>query len=307
MPAAAPGPVDPAGTRVERIVVEDFRARGDSASPGNRCCTSRSWLRSADVVIVGASLVGRGGGQALVDAGLETVDPRAQGAAAPQDLQRHPVAARASFPARELRPAAARGAARADLLPRRDLPFPEHGVDGMDFFGGTTPHLHRKYLRPLGDQAQRRRSRTISTSFAGLQDKGDHVIVHARRERCAVVVPRAPGHRRGRPELARDPLGLSPITRSRSRGFSSGRNSTTSSTARSTPDYFHFWFHPGLGHYTWSHARDGHQIVGVGFKRGDKFDAKARERDALPAREARREASRAHRRTKAAPRISGPR
>ncbi|MDP1985250.1 MAG: FAD-dependent monooxygenase, partial [Sulfuritalea sp.] len=39
-------------------------------------------------------------------------------------------------------------------------------------------------------------------------------------------------------------------------------------------DYFHFWFHPGLGHYTWSHARDGRQIVGVGFKRGDNFARK---------------------------------
>jgi flavin-dependent dehydrogenase len=38
------------------------------------------------------------------------------------------------------------------------------------------------------------------------------------------------------------------------------------------PEYFHFWFHPELGHYTWSHARDGQQIVGVGFKRGDNFD-----------------------------------
>ena len=26
------------------------------------------------------------------------------------------------------------------------------------------------------------------------------------------------------------------------------------------PDYFHFWFHPELGHYTWSHARDGRQM-----------------------------------------------
>ena len=41
-----------------------------------------------------------------------------------------------------------------------------------------------------------------------------------------------------------------------------------------SPDYFHFWFHPGLGHYTWSHARDGRQIVGVGFKRGDNFAKK---------------------------------
>jgi flavin-dependent dehydrogenase len=33
-------------------------------------------------------------------------------------------------------------------------------------------------------------------------------------------------------------------------------------------DYFHFWFHPGLGHYTWSHERNGQQIVGVGFPAG---------------------------------------
>ena len=33
-------------------------------------------------------------------------------------------------------------------------------------------------------------------------------------------------------------------------------------------DYFHFWFHPGLGHYTWSHERNAQQIVGVGFPAG---------------------------------------
>ena len=33
-----------------------------------------------------------------------------------------------------------------------------------------------------------------------------------------------------------------------------------------------FWFHPALGHCTWSHARDGRQIVGVGFEQGGNFD-----------------------------------
>ena len=37
------------------------------------------------------------------------------------------------------------------------------------------------------------------------------------------------------------------------------------------PDYFHFWFNPQLGHYTWSHGRDGRQIVGVGFDAGGSF------------------------------------
>jgi flavin-dependent dehydrogenase len=35
-----------------------------------------------------------------------------------------------------------------------------------------------------------------------------------------------------------------------------------------TGNYFHFWFHPGLGHYTWSHERNEQQIVGVGFPAG---------------------------------------
>ena len=37
-------------------------------------------------------------------------------------------------------------------------------------------------------------------------------------------------------------------------------------------EYFHFWFNPDLGHYNWSHARDGRQIIGTGFKRGDNFN-----------------------------------
>ena len=37
-------------------------------------------------------------------------------------------------------------------------------------------------------------------------------------------------------------------------------------------EYFHFWFHPDLGFYTWSHARGGRQIVGVGFSRGENLN-----------------------------------
>jgi flavin-dependent dehydrogenase len=33
--------------------------------------------------------------------------------------------------------------------------------------------------------------------------------------------------------------------------------------------YFHFWMHADLGYYTWSHLRNGRQIVGVGYEAAD--------------------------------------
>ena len=58
--------------------------------------------------------------------------------------------------------------------------FPSMVSLSMDFFGGTTPHLHRKYsdywaIKRSGAEVH------DQTSFAGLEDNGDHVLVHARK------------------------------------------------------------------------------------------------------------------------------
>jgi flavin-dependent dehydrogenase len=142
----------------------------------------------------------------------------------------------------------------------------------MDFFGGTTPHLHRKYsdywaITQSGAEIH------DETSFAGLTDNGDHVLVHARRNG-------APVEYRARQVIGADgPSSL--VTRAvypdypkQIPWFFVGQKFHDIIECPLSPEYFHFWFHPGLGHYTWSHARDGRQIVGVGFKRGDNFAQK---------------------------------
>jgi flavin-dependent dehydrogenase len=142
----------------------------------------------------------------------------------------------------------------------------------MDFFGGTTPHLHRKYsdhwaITQSGAEIH------DETSFAGLTDNGDHVLVHARKNG-------EPVEYRARQVIGADgPSSL--VTRSiypdypkQIPWFFVGQKFHDIIDCPLSPEYFHFWFHPGLGHYTWSHARDGRQIVGVGFKRGDNFAKK---------------------------------
>jgi flavin-dependent dehydrogenase len=145
----------------------------------------------------------------------------------------------------------------------------------MDFFGGTTPHLHRKYsdhwaIKRSGAEVHDR------TSFAGLEDRGDHVMVHARREGSDV-------HYKARHVIGADGpsslviRSLYPDYPKQIPWFFVGQKFHDIIDCPLDPGYFHFWFHPELGHYTWSHARDGQQIVGVGFKRGDNFDARHRQ------------------------------
>jgi len=150
--------------------------------------------------------------------------------------------------------------------------FPSMVSLSMDFFGGTTPHLHRKYsdywaIKRSGAQVH------DQTSFAGLEDNGDHVLVHARKKG-------EPVEYRARQVIGADgPSSLViraiyPDYPQQIPWFFVGQKFHDIIECPLDEEYFHFWFHPGLGHYTWSHARDGRQIVGVGFKRGDNFAKK---------------------------------
>ena len=142
----------------------------------------------------------------------------------------------------------------------------------MDFFHGTTPHLHRKYSDHWAIQRSGAEVRD-QTSFAGLEEKGDHVLVHARKHG-------EPVEYRARHVIGADgPSSLVvravyPDYTKQIPWFFVGQKFHEIIDCPLSADYFHFWFHPGLGHYTWSHARDGRQIVGVGFKRGDNFAKK---------------------------------
>jgi flavin-dependent dehydrogenase len=144
--------------------------------------------------------------------------------------------------------------------------FPSMVSMSMDFFGGTTPHLHRKYS---DHWAIRRSGAEVhdQTSFAGLEDKGDHVVVHARRQGEDVFY-------RANHVIGADGLSslvvrsIYPDYPKQIPWFFVGQKFHDIVDCPLDPGYFHFWFHPQLGHYTWSHARDGQQIVGVGFEQG---------------------------------------
>src|SRR5512135_2131512 len=229
-------------------------------------------MRTVDVIIVGGSLAAAAAAKRLVDAGLETIVLERK------ELPRHKICIGivstrghrfllgnfGPFPGDALHePTSCRGVT---------FHFPSMVSLPMDFFGGSTPHLHRKYsdywaIKRSGAEVHDR------TSFAGLQDNDDHVLVHARRQG-------EPVQYRARQVIGADgPSSL--VIRSIYPNYPQsipwffvGQKFHDIIDCPLDPDYFHFWFHPGLGHYTWSHARDGRQIVGVGFKRGDNFAKK---------------------------------
>jgi len=226
-------------------------------------------MRSVDVVIVGASLAAAAAAKRLVDAGLETIVLERK------ELPRHKICSGILSP---------RGhrflLENFGPLPRAALHEPTYcrGVTfhfpsmvsmSMDFFGGTTPHLHRKYsdhwaIQRSGAEVHDR------TSFVDLTDNGDHVVVRARRQGEPVKY-------RARQVIGADgPSSLViraiyPDYPQSIPWFFVGQKFHDIIDCPLDEEYFHFWFHPGLGHYTWSHARDGRQIVGVGFKRGANF------------------------------------
>jgi flavin-dependent dehydrogenase len=229
-------------------------------------------MRLVDVIIVGASLAAAAAAKRLVDAGLETVVLERR------ELPRHKICSGILSPRghrfllenfgplpREVlhEPTACRGVT---------FHFPSMVSMPMDFFGGSTPHLHRKFsdywaIQKSGAEVH------DQTSFAGLVDHGDHVIVAARKQG-------EPVEYRARTVIGADgPSSLViraiyPDYPQTLPWFFVGQKFHEIVDCPLSPDYFHFWFHPELGHYTWSHARDGRQIVGVGFKRGDNFAKK---------------------------------
>jgi len=229
-------------------------------------------MRNVDVIIVGASLAAAAAAKRTVDAGLETLILERK------ELPRHKICSGILSP---------RGhrflLENFGPLPREVLHEPTYcrGVTfhfpclvpmPMDFFGGTTPHLHRKYSDHWAIQ-QSGAEVHDQTSFVGLEDHGDHVMVHARQNGEPVTY-------RTKQVIGADGPS-SPVIRAiypdypqTIPWFFVGQKFHEIIDCPLDQDYFHFWFHPGLGHYTWSHARDGRQIVGVGFKTGENFSRK---------------------------------
>ncbi len=227
--------------------------------------------REVDVIIVGAGLAGAACAKRLVDAGYETVVLERK------TLPRHKLCSGILSPRGHRFLIENFGPLPRDILHAPTscrgvtFHFPSMLSLAMDFDGGPTPHLHRRY----SDYWAIRRSNVEvhdATAFEGLEDEGGHVEVRARREG-------KPVRYRARCVIGADGRSLH-VVRAVYPGYSEsipwfmvGQKLHEVIDCPLDDDYFHFWLHPELGHYTWSHARDGRQIVGVGFLKGGKFSA----------------------------------
>jgi flavin-dependent dehydrogenase len=226
----------------------------------------RKGEEKVDVLIVGASLAGSAAAKRLVDSGLEVVAlerrtlPREKvcsGILSPRG-HRFLVENFGPLPEEILhKPVSCRGVT---------FHFPSMISIPMDFNGGPTPHLNRKY----SDFWTITRSGVTvhdNTSFLCLEDSGKDVLVRARREGSEIRY-------RARFVIGADgpksavTRALYPDYQKSIPWFMVGQKFQKIIECPLDREYFHFWFHPGLGHYTWSHERNEQQIVGVGFPDG---------------------------------------
>ena len=226
----------------------------------------RKGEEKVDVLIVGASLAGSAAAKRLVDAGLEVValerrtlprDKVCSGILSPRG-HRCLVENFGPLPEEILhKPVSCRGVT---------FHFPSMISIPMDFDGGPTPHLNRKY----SDFWTISRSGVTvhdNTSFLFLEDRGKDVVVRARREGSEIRY-------RARFVIGADgpksavTRALYPDYQKSIPWFMVGQKFQKIIECPLDREYFHFWFHPGLGHYTWSHERNEQQIVGVGFPAG---------------------------------------
>lgn len=229
-------------------------------------------LRATDVIIVGASLSAAAAAKRVVDAGYEAIAlerfplPRVKpcsGIISPRG-HRFLIENFGPLPKEVLHdPAACRGVT---------FYFPGGVELPMEFDGGTTPHLNRTY----SDHWAIQRSGAVvrdNMRFLSAVDHGTHVEVTAGN-----------GHEEAR-YRARFVIGadgpnskvvatLYPGYRDRIKWFTVKQHLHEIIDCPLDPEYFHYWFHPDLGYYTWSHRRNGRQIVGVGYEANDDFSVR---------------------------------
>ena len=226
--------------------------------------------RRVDVLLVGASLAAAAGAKRLVDAGIETV------VIEKKKLPRHKICSGILSPRGHRFLLENFGPLPKEILHEptscRGVTFHFPSMDSlsMDFDGGPTPHLHRKYsdhwaIRQSGVEVH------DETALVELKDNGKGVDVLARKNGTsvryrarAVIGADGPNSKVIRSVYPEYPVAMP--------WFLVGQKFHEIRECPLDPQYFHFFFNPDLGYYTWSHARDQRQIVGVGFLKGGSFD-----------------------------------
>ncbi len=224
-------------------------------------------IREVDVLISGASLAAAAASKRLVDSGLEVVAleryalPRRKPCSGIISPRGH------RFLIENFGPLP--GEVLHEPTSSQGVTFHFRGMIQMpmDFDHGSTPHLNRMN----SDYWAIKQSKVEvhdQTRLVSLEDRGDYVDVLARRDKEDVRY-------RARIVIGADGPN-SQVVRCLYPGY---RQSINWFTVRQylheiiecplDKRYFHFWFHPGLGYYTWSHERNGRQIVGVGYKAGE--------------------------------------
>jgi len=225
-----------------------------------------------DVIIIGGSFSGAAAAKRLVDAGLKTLVlerfklPRhkpCSGIISPRG-HRFLIENFGPLPPEALHePRTCRGVT---------FHYPCRLSMPMDFDYGPTPHLYRKYS---DHWALLRSGAEIldDTRLTGVEDSVSGVEVVARHDKETIRL-------RARYVIGADGPN-SQVVRCLYPGF---RHSIPWFAVKQffhqitdcplDEEYFHFWIHPELGFYTWSHRRDGGQIVGVGYEAGDNLEAR---------------------------------
>ncbi|MFC1522869.1 NAD(P)/FAD-dependent oxidoreductase [Elusimicrobiota bacterium] len=227
-------------------------------------------MKQVEAIVVGAGLAGAACAKRLVDVGIDTVVLESQ------KLPRHKICSGILSP---------RGhrflIENFGPLPREILyeptyckgvvfHFPSKLKLSMDFHGGPTPHLYRKHADHWAIKQSKAQVHE-ETAFKSLEARPKDIIVRAQYRGKEIIYKTRYLVGADGPQ-SRVTSSLYPRYPKSIPWFFVGQKFHKIIECPLSPEYFHFWFHPHLSNYTWSHVRENRQIVGVGFPQGASFN-----------------------------------